>query len=256
MDKKKLVMLAGKGASTNILYNSLKEEYEILAILLEEPVPVIQFLKKRIKKLGAGKVAGQILFQLSIAKYLQWSSLRRRKEILQNFGLDESPLPVKEIIHLKSINDSETVSILQKLKPDLVVVNGTRIISENILNSIPVNFLNIHAGITPKYRNVHGAYWANVNNDLENCGVTVHLVDKGIDTGKIIYQGKIEITNKDNFSTYPLLQLGEGIIFLKKAIRDIFKDDVVFFTNNSESKLWHHPTFWQYLYHRIVHNKK
>ncbi|MEO8822852.1 MAG: formyl transferase [Ginsengibacter sp.] len=256
MNKKKLVMLAGKGLSTNILYNSLKEEFEILSILLEDPVPIIQFIKKRIKKIGLGKVAGQIIFQLSIAKYLQWSSSRRKKEILKDFGLDDSPLPEQKIIHLKSINDSETILILQKLRPDLAIVNGTRIISEDVLNSIPVKFLNIHAGITPKYRNVHGAYWAIVNNDLGNCGVTVHLVDKGIDTGKIIYQRKIEINRKDNFATYPLLQLAEGIIYLKKAIRDIFDNKTIYLTNNLESKIWHHPTFWQYLYNRIVHNKK
>jgi len=256
MAKKKLVMLAGKGVATNILYNSLKEEYEILAILLEEPVPVIQFLKKRIKKLGLRKVAGQIMFQLSIAKYLHWVSLKRKKEILKNFGLDDTPLPEQKINHLKSINDSETILLLQKLRPDLVIVNGTRIISEHVLNSIPVVFLNIHAGITPKYRNVHGAYWANVNNDSDNCGVTVHMVDNGIDTGKIIYQRKIIITNKDNFSTYPLLQLAEGIIYLKKAITDIFDNKIIYLTNNSESKMWHHPTFWQYIYYRIVHNKK
>jgi len=182
--------------------------------------------------------------------------LKRKKEILKNFGLDDTPLPEQKINHLKSINDSETILLLQKLRPDLVIVNGTRIISEHVLNSIPVVFLNIHAGITPKYRNVHGAYWANVNNDSDNCGVTVHMVDNGIDTGKIIYQRKIIITNKDNFSTYPLLQLAEGIIYLKKAITDIFDNKIIYLTNNSESKMWHHPTFWQYIYYRIVHNKK
>ena len=41
----------------------------------------------------------------------------------------------------------------------------------------------MHAGITPQYRGVHGGYWAVVNNDPEHCGVTIHFVDKGIDTG-------------------------------------------------------------------------
>ena len=64
MNKHRLVILAGKGISTNILYNSLKDEYDIEAIIIERPVSRRQLLGKRIKKLGIGKVIGQILFQI------------------------------------------------------------------------------------------------------------------------------------------------------------------------------------------------
>ncbi len=256
MNKRRLVLLAGKGISTDILYNSLKNDYNIEAVILEESVPKKEFIKKRIKKLGIGKVIGQILFQFSVAKYLNSVSGNRKREILRQYGLDASALSPEKSINLKSVNDQKTKDLLGKINPEVVIVNGTRIISKEVLNCIPVKFINIHAGITPKYRNVHGAYWAIVNNDMGNCGVTVHLVDPGIDTGSIIYQRTIQITNKDNFSTYPLLQLGEGIICLKKALNDIFENNLILKKGASESKIWYHPTFWQYLYHRIVHNKK
>jgi methionyl-tRNA formyltransferase len=255
MNKRRLIMLAGKGASTNILYHSLKNEYEIEAIILEDPVPKKEFLKKRIKKLGVWKVSGQILFQ-AIAKYLNLTSGKRKKEILNFYGLEDKELPSEKVIKLSSVNDPECILLLKKINPELVIVNGTRIISEEILNSLPAKFINIHAGITPKYRNVHGAYWALVDKDLENCGVTVHLVDPGIDTGQIIYQKKISISSEDNFSTYPFIQLAEGIILLKQALTDIFSNKVVFEKNNLESKIWHHPTITQYLYYRLVHKVK
>ena len=117
--------------------------------------------------------------------------------------------------------------------------------------------MNIHAGITPAYRGVHGLYWALVNDDAEQAGVTVHLVDKGIDTGDVLYQKKIEITSKDNFSTYPLIQLGEGILLLKKAIDDFLKDDLkAVEVNTSKSRLWYHPTLLFYLKSRILKNIK
>ncbi|MEO9021694.1 MAG: formyl transferase [Ginsengibacter sp.] len=256
MDKRRLILLAGKGVSTNILYNSLKDDYEIEAVILEEPVPRKEFIKKRIKKLGVVTVAGQVLFQFTIAQYLNFTSTKRKHEILRHYGLDKTQLPPEKVIRLKSINDTECIVLLKKIAPEIVIVNGTRIISKEILNSIPVKFINIHAGITPKYRNVHGAYWAIVNNDMDNCGVTVHQVDQGIDTGNIIYQGKIKVTGKDNFATYPFLQLAEGIIYLKKALIDIFENNLTFKKNNLESKIWHHPTLWQYLYNRIVYHKK
>ncbi|MDB5222724.1 MAG: formyl transferase [Chitinophagaceae bacterium] len=256
MKDKKIVMVAGKGASTNILYNALKNEFAIEAIILEEPVSKKEFLKKRVKKLGLWKVAGQILFQLFVPKILEIGSKKRKKEILLKYNLDDSALPGEKIIHVKSVNDKECRDSLQKIHPDIVLVNGTRIISAHILNSIPARFINIHAGITPQYRGVHGGYWALVNNDKENCGVTVHFVDTGIDTGKIIYQKRITVTEKDNFVTYPLLQLAEGIPYVKKALKNAFNGTIITETNTNKSFLWYHPTIWQYLYQRLLKGKK
>ncbi|HEY5371579.1 MAG TPA: formyl transferase [Hanamia sp.] len=256
MRKRRLVILAQKGESTNIVYNSLKDAYDIEAVIVERPVPMKEFLQKRIRKLGFGKVFGQVLFQMTISKYLDMMSRKRKREILSKYSLTPKRILASKIISVKSVNDKTTMALLQKFNPELVIVNGTRIISDEVLKSITARFINIHAGITPKYRNVHGAYWAIVNNDLDNCGVTVHLVDKGIDTGSIIYQQRIGVTDKDNFSTYPLLQLADGIVLLKKAITDIFDNKLVFKNGTRESKIWHHPTIWQYVYQRIAHDKK
>jgi len=256
MINRKIVILAGKGITTNILYNALNKDFAIDTVILEESISKKKFLKKRINSLGIWKVSGQVLFQLSIAKLLNFFSAKRKKEILQEFNLEVNPLPAEKIIHIKSVNDEECIAALQKINPDVVVVNGTRIISKEVLDCIPAKFVNIHAGITPRYRNVHGAYWALVNNDKDNCGVTVHLVDPGIDTGSIIYQSKISITRDDNFITYPLLQIAEGIIYLKKALHDIFEEKLVLKKGTADSRIWHHPTLRQYLYHRIVHRKK
>lgn len=244
------------GDSTNILFHALKNDFEIEAVILERPVAPSELLKKRIKKLGWWKVAGQLLFQLSIAKILKRTSRKRKEEILKKYGLENTIVPENKIIKVTSVNRAECIEALRKIKPELIIVCGTRIISKSVLESLPVKFMNIHAGITPKYRNVHGGYWALVNNDIENCGVTVHLVDEGIDTGTIIYQQKIPVTKRDNFATYPVLQLAEGIIYLKRAINDFFENKLILQKNNLESKLWYHPTIWQYIYYRIVYNKK
>ncbi|MGN6267667.1 MAG: formyl transferase [Ginsengibacter sp.] len=249
-------MLARPGDSTNILFHALKNDFEIEAVILERPVAPNELLKKRIKKLGWLKVAGQLLFQLSIAKILKSTSRKRNEEILKEYGLENTIVPENKIIKVTSVNSSECIEALRKMKPELIIVCGTRIISKSVLESLPVKFMNIHAGITPKYRNVHGGYWAIVNDDVENCGVTVHLVDEGIDTGTIIYQQKIPVTKRDNFATYPVLQLAEGIIYLKRAINDVFENKLILQKNNLESRLWYHPTIWQYIYYRIVYNKK
>jgi methionyl-tRNA formyltransferase len=43
----------------------------------------------------------------------------------------------------------------------------------------------MHPGICPQYRNAHGCFWALAERDLENVGMTLLKIDKGVDTGPV-----------------------------------------------------------------------
>jgi methionyl-tRNA formyltransferase len=257
MKNKRIVLLAGRGASTNIVFNAVNKNFGVVAAIIEDNEGIKKFLKRRIKKLGIFTVFGQILFQLFIAKPQKLISKKRINQICSDNLLDLSYIPAEKINSVVSVNSLNTIALLVKLNPDIIIVNGTRIISKKVLSAIDRKFINIHAGITPKYRGVHGTYWALVNNDLENSGVTVHYVDEGIDTGNILFQRRVIPNREDNFSTYPFLQLAEGLKILDLAIQDFFDGKLVSKKENkSESILWYHPTIWKYLYYRIIRGIK
>ncbi|MEJ5961311.1 formyl transferase [Pedobacter immunditicola] len=257
MKPQKIVILAGKGKSSYILYNALRQEFQIHSIILEEGTPTSVFLKRRLKKLGLFKVSGQILFKVLALPLIQLESRKRYRELWNSFGFDTTLDPAKDPVeYVDSVNSKQTLALLKAIEPDLVIVNGTRIISKNVLQNIPCKFINTHVGITPKYRGVHGAYWALVNNDPENCGVTVHFVDQGIDTGQVIYQENIRPTVKDTFVTYPLLQLNVGIGLVKKAVSAVLEGAVDVKKPGLESKLWSHPTLIDYLKFRLLKQVK
>ena len=256
MKFKNIVLLAGKWDTTPVVYNFLKENLGVSAVLIEEGVSRKEFLKKRAKKLGWLTVGGQMMFQMLIGKPMNKLSGGRIKEILENYGLKTTAIPEELVREVPSVNGEDALSGLQSLKPDLVIVHGTRIISKKILQAVPCPFINIHAGITPRYRGSHGGYWALINNDPENCGVTVHLVDPGIDTGTILAQGKIPLTRKDNFNTYPYLQLAEGLKLLKEAVPLFSEGKLPEKEVALNSALWHHPTIWGYVYHRLRNGVK
>ena len=183
----------------------------------------------------------------SDGKNIETISKNRIDEILSKADMDMQIPKEIEMKRASSVNSSECREILRDISPDVVVLNGTRIVSAKTLSCIDAPFINIHAGITPKYRGVHGGYWALVDRDYENCGVTIHLVDEGIDTGDIIYQGEIYPTKDDNFCTYPYLQFIEGIKLLKIAIDDLFADRLETHNRDLPSKLWYHPTIVEYI---------
>lgn len=252
MKDKTLVILALRKESTNIIYNSLKRDFQIEKIIIERPISKILFLKRRIKKLGLTKVFGQILFRLIAVPYLNLFSYKRIQELKKSFGLVDKSIGMSKIINISSVNSDTAMRMLKEINPDLVIINGIRIISERIFNCVPAKFINLHMGITPLYRGVQGAYWALVENNQKACGVTIHFVDSGVDTGKILQQGLIKPEPEDNLVTYPLLQLAVGIPLLKKAIRDIFENRVeIKLPPEGPSRLWFHPTVWEYIWYRV-----
>ncbi|RIV74391.1 formyl transferase [Flagellimonas aequoris] len=251
MDKFNIIMFTGGGDLCEIVYDFLEKNYAVQAVIIDSPVPKKTMIKRRIKRLGMAKVFSQLLFMKGVVPILNWESRNRRKKLLAPFT--QSSIFKSSKIHFPdSINSSETIDIVNKFQPDLIVVCGTRLISKKIIDSIRVPIINMHVGITPKYRGVHGGYWALCNNDKENCGVTVHLIDPGIDTGGVLSQKTIEPTRSDNYSTYPILQAIKGVECLKESINYIKEGKVNTINNNLPSKLYYHPTIWQYLYYRFV----
>ncbi|MCI8553969.1 MAG: formyl transferase [Clostridiales bacterium] len=246
-------MLAGDSHSSDIVYNCLNREFGVDFVIMEHGVDRKTFLKKRIKRLGIFKVIGQILFTVFIVRKLEKSSKDRIAEILQENQLnnDRSYREGDKFQFVKTVNGEETADLLKKLKPDVIIVNGTRIIKKHILDIGDAPFINMHTGITPKYRGVHGGYWALVNHDEENCGVTVHLVDEGIDTGSILYQERIHPTERDNFVTYPYLQTSEGVKLEIKALYDLQQGELHPCSNDLPSHLWTHPTLLEYIRHKV-----
>lgn len=74
------------------------------------------------------------------------------------------------------------------------------IIPPEILKMPEKGFINFHYGLLPQCRGPHPILWHLLNNDAE-CGVTVHKVDEGIDTGGIIMQEKLTIAPGDTYGT-------------------------------------------------------
>jgi folate-dependent phosphoribosylglycinamide formyltransferase PurN len=254
--EKRIVLLGSRGLSTKIVFNALNDKFGINTAIIEDKEDTKMFIKRRIKRLGLFTVIGQILFQLFIAKLLYRESEHRINQIINENYLKTISIPNAKRREVKSINSQETIELLKQINPDIIIVNGTRIISKEVIMSVHCKLINTHAGITPKYRGVHGAYWALVNNDLENCGVTVHFVDEGVDTGNIIFQHTIIPTKDDNFVTYPFLQLVEGVKLLYNAIEAYFEDKIIIKKGPSESYLWYHPTIRQYIYNKLIKKVK
>ncbi len=214
---------------------------------IEQPQSRAQLLKNRIKKLGALAVTDQLAFILAIRPYITNRAQNRIKAICHDMGLEPAEPLTSSIQQIGSVNSETFRKRLADINPDIIVVNGTRIIGKKTLAATKAIFINSHQGITPAYRGAHGAYWALYQKDKDNCGVTVHLVDEGIDTGNIIGKFKIEPTAEDSFATYPYLQTAAALPILTKAILSANDGKLATQPISGISEVWYHPGFFQYI---------
>ena len=244
---KKLVLLGSDNPTTWIVYNHLIKEFGLFPAFIEQPQSRAQLLKNRVKKLGLLAVADQLAFILAIRPFIRARSQKRIKTICHNMGLEQTEPHSSAIQKIDSVNSEIFRQRLTEINPDIIVVNGTRIIGKKTLSATKAIFINAHQGITPAYRGAHGAYWALYQNDKENCGVTVHIVDEGIDTGDIISKSKIEPSAEDSFATYPFLQTAAALPLLAQAIQSANDNTLTTNPITGISKVWYHPGLFQYV---------
>ena len=248
-------MLVEGRDSSRILYHGLKRDVNIIRIIKEKKASKSEILGRKLKALGVRKVTGQISFMM-FNKFLNRRSRPQIERIKKRYRLDNSPFPEEILIRVPTFNSEQTLYQLKDLCPDAVVVDGAKDLSKELLNCINAPFIHAHVGIIPKYQGVHGGYWALTQKDIPNCGVTVHLMDKGDGSGGVLYQETITVGENDNFNTYPYHQVAKAIPLMKSALRDAPGMRRIIKPASGPAKLWYYPTLVEYLKNRILHNVK
>lgn len=96
------------------------------------------------------------------------------------------------------VNAPECVATIAGLRPDVNLSIAYDQIFGTAIRVTAGWFLNVHAGKLPAYRGRNIINWAIINGETE-IGITVHLVDNGIDTGDILLQRLLPIAWTDTY---------------------------------------------------------
>ncbi|SJZ40693.1 phosphoribosylglycinamide formyltransferase-1 [Cetobacterium ceti] len=96
----------------------------------------------------------------------------------------------------KELYEKHILEILEKKEIKFIILGGyMKIISPVLLNKFRNKIINIHPSYLPNFPGKSAIEDVYKKGEKET-GVTIHFVDEGIDTGKIIYQEKIKINIK------------------------------------------------------------
>lgn len=142
-------------------------------------------------------------------------------------GKKEAMPPVKEVALKHDLpvlqpervkGDEAFYKHIQSLNPDLIVVVAFgQILPESILELPKYGCINVHGSLLPKYRGASPIQWSIINRDPVT-GVTIMYMDKGMDTGDMLYKKEMPIEDTDTYESLHDKMKFVGAEALKEAM--------------------------------------
>ncbi len=115
------------------------------------------------------------------------------------------------------LSDKLTLEHIKQFKPELIVSYSYKhILSQDVLSSLPNSFINLHISLLPYNRGADPNAWSFLENTPK--GVSIHLIDKGIDTGAILLQQEVKFNEE-------METLGQSYVILQEQIQALFRDN-------------------------------
>jgi methionyl-tRNA formyltransferase len=130
---------------------------------------------------------------------------------------DKHHIPV---LNPENLEDLQFVNTLLEYKPALMVVVAFRKLPEVVWKLPAFGTINLHASLLPHYRGAAPINWAIINGEKET-GVTTFFISDKIDTGDIIMQHKIEISENETAGSLHDLLAERGADLLVRTISAI-----------------------------------
>ena len=214
------------------LLEILPEHSSIVGCVVNDVSP---FGKKETFLLKAKKTLD--VFGLNFFIYYGFKFIKSKLDIRKSVKFFLRENFIKEIILDKHINHKDSVIKIKNLQPDLLIsILGNQIFKDPIINLAEKGCLNLHTALLPTYRGLMPTFWVMKNNE-KYTGVSVFYVDKGIDSGPIVVQKKIEIGDRSQEELI-IDTKRIGMEAIAEAVDLIEKDEVKVIKNDDSKKTY------------------
>jgi methionyl-tRNA formyltransferase len=112
----------------------------------------------------------------------------------------EPQLPECQIFEVESderLNSRETAGFIEQAQPELILIFGTGLLRDPLFSSLPCPALNLHLGLSPRYRGDATLFWPFYFLEPAYAGSTLHYIVSEPDAGDIVHQVVPELAPHD-----------------------------------------------------------
>lgn len=241
----KLLILTSKSNRHNYFaYKISKYFYNFnVTIIREEKIKI----KKKIRTKKMIKIIKNYFLNFIFQKYIHnfnQEKLLYEEKYFKKYSFDylKKYCDVINLKHNISINSNEAIEIIKGINPNITVVMGTSLINKKIINIIRNKIYNLHTGISPNYRGGLSNFWPIIHKDYSNLGVTIHELDEGIDSGKILFTKRIK-SKKKIFSDINCKSIIHGTNLMIKAVNNFIKNNSVSYSQKKRGVIFYNDDF-------------
>jgi len=244
-----LIALVGDAPHAWTMVNALRCRFGDFPVIVERGEPASAFWARRKRKLGAATVYSMKAAQLA-AKATK--SLSRGRLSALKAECDATPVDGDLRTHVDNLNAEDSLARIRQLAPRAVFVASTGMLRRPLLEACACPVVNYHSGVNPAYRGINGGYFALANGEPEHFGVTLHLVDLGVDTGPVLATNRIPVAANDNMQTYMTLMAAKSQDLVVETMARVLAGEAKPLPPSTlPSKQYYAPTFGQYLVNGI-----
>ncbi len=160
----------------------------------------------------------------------QGRGLKVKSSAVKRFAL-ENDIPV---LQPESLRDQLFITELKKYSADCFVVVAFKILPKEIFTIPKLGTVNVHGSLLPAYRGAAPINWAIMNGDTET-GVTTMLIDAKVDTGDILLQERVKITDLMTAGELHDILANKGASILIKTLEMLDKEQINPISQNSSN---------------------
>lgn len=203
----------------------------LFIITMDDPVQTKAFIKHIIDhrqkfiaglavtkgdRLTIGKKRFKITYLLSLLLIMglpsflknSWITLTFKiKKKLSQVGITKNPSITEyaknkgiPVFSIQTLNNSSFREKLKNLNVDIIINQSQNILKKELLEIPKIGIINRHNALLPKNRGRLSPFWVLYNEEKET-GVSIHFVEKSLDSGDIIVQEKFKVSPDETFTS-------------------------------------------------------
>lgn len=170
----KILFIGGNHRRHLYYLNKINQQFKVAGCLIVRREEMIPSPPKKISKLDL----------INFKRHF-----RQRIETEKKFfGEQKLPWCQQLEVDFNDLNSKRSVKFVKSIDPDLVLILGSGLIKEPLYSNLPKHSINLHLGLSPRYKGSATLFWPFYFLEPNFAGSTFHYIIDAADAGDIIHQ--------------------------------------------------------------------
>jgi methionyl-tRNA formyltransferase len=191
----RIVVIALNDSLNQPLLRALADNCDLQCVLSVAAPPSAPRLRKLASRSGP-----RLVVKSARSLALRFIDQRVGRQVARLLGTAPSALAQTEQVSPSYITDGRAAARLAEIRPDLLLLSAAPILPEEVFTIPRLGTVNVHWGLASCYRGNHTLFYPLYRREYDAIGVTLHRVDRGIDTGPIIAESRLVVEPSESLA--------------------------------------------------------